>query len=482
MVLGGMARYVVVLSMLCWVLDSGCCHPRFGRATRDELCSETNDSLFLTQHVDSGDINRARTESIVSLFTADHNIPDVHSGYITVNKSADTNLFFMLAKGQSALDNTTSPAPLLLWLQGGPGQTSLFGQFVEHGLLGLDGNGSFYRRNHTLWKLFDVVYLDEPVGAGYSFTRDLTHGFAKTVEDMSRYILEFLRQFLILFPEYHGRDFYVAGESYGSRPALTTAYCIHKEPSKVNLTLKGVINGVGFWSSVMGPLHVSSYFSALGLLDHNGYKTFSERVSNISALVSKGMHLEACMLMAQTFRSSSNKSNPTLYQELTGYEFCGNVLEPKEPPVFTRFNELAVTPWFKKAIHVGKDGPFRQYELYIHGNLVHDPFRDLGDMAVEVLNNYKVLVYVGQLDPTFARDQTEVFFRNLSSWTGAEEFTSAHHKIWYINEDDTHSAGYVTRIGNFTYVKLARVGHYPAFDQPQAVTEMFFQFVNDRFV
>ena len=37
-------------------------------------------------------------------------------------------------------DGNTS-APLLLWLQGGPGGSSIFGLFVENGPLGVDENG-----------------------------------------------------------------------------------------------------------------------------------------------------------------------------------------------------------------------------------------------------------------------------------------------------------------------------------------------------
>lgn len=54
------------------------------------------------------------------------------------------------------------------------------------------------------------------MSAGYSFTREHTNAYAKTLEDMCKDIVEILRQFLLLFPEYNKRDFYVAGESYVS--------------------------------------------------------------------------------------------------------------------------------------------------------------------------------------------------------------------------------------------------------------------------
>ena len=39
------------------------------------------------------------------------------------------------------LQNGSSDAPVVLWLQGGPGGSSLFGLFVENGPLAVDSNG-----------------------------------------------------------------------------------------------------------------------------------------------------------------------------------------------------------------------------------------------------------------------------------------------------------------------------------------------------
>lgn len=484
-----MAGVLQRIAVCCWAIVA--CLLEFGyaipsRQSHDlpaDLAEEDIGSLYLTPYIENGTTAEALRRSRVSLFWDDYDIPGAYSGYVTVNKKAESHLFFLHVKAQN--DTTTErkhdtgTAPLLLWLQGGPGQTSLFGQFIENGPLRVGADGSYYRRNNTLLKEFNVVYLDEPVGAGYSSTKDHENGYAKTLEDMSRDVVEFLRQFLQLFPEYNGRDFYVAGESYGSRAALATAYRLHKGRPRLSLNLRGVICGVGFWGSILSPLDVSNYLRALGLLDYNGYQTLSERVVNISAIAQSGRASEAVSLIFSSLWTSGNKSDPTLFQQLTGYDFDGNVLMSREPPEFTRFKELVLSSGFKKAMHVGADALYRADGKQLVENLAPDFFRDASDMAVEVLNNYKVLVYLGQLDPTFALDQTEEFYRILP-WQGAEDFKAAKRELWYMNPNDTNSAGYITHVRNFTYVVLARAGHYPAFDQPEATTAMYFRFLKEK--
>jgi len=57
-------------------------------------------------------------------------------------------------------------APVVLWLQGGPGAPSLFGLFVENGPFIIDKNQDIHLRS-TSWSLtHSVLYIDNPVGAG----------------------------------------------------------------------------------------------------------------------------------------------------------------------------------------------------------------------------------------------------------------------------------------------------------------------------
>ncbi|KAL1467674.1 hypothetical protein MTO96_042005, partial [Rhipicephalus appendiculatus] len=124
-----------------------------------------------------------------------------YSGFIPVDEDRFSYLFFLLIKA------TKEPRrkPLLLWLEGGPGKSALFGQFLENGPLGINASGGIYYRHHTLVEQFHVIYLDQPVGSGFSF--DKHEAYPTILDEASVHVMRFLRRFLRLFPEYHGTKF-----------------------------------------------------------------------------------------------------------------------------------------------------------------------------------------------------------------------------------------------------------------------------------
>jgi vitellogenic carboxypeptidase-like protein len=52
-----------------------------------------------------------------------------YSGFITVNETTNANMFFWYFPAAAQSET----APVVLWLQGGPGASSLFGLFTENG-------------------------------------------------------------------------------------------------------------------------------------------------------------------------------------------------------------------------------------------------------------------------------------------------------------------------------------------------------------
>ncbi|KAL1485500.1 hypothetical protein MTO96_031921 [Rhipicephalus appendiculatus] len=169
-----------------------------------------------------------------------------YSGFITVNSTCDINLFFLFFVSQE----NKSTDPVILWTQGGPGLSALFGELLQNGPIAFDPRTrNLSLRVNTLQKRANMIYLDLPVGAGFSFT-SRNDCYSKSLDDINDHVAAFLSQFLLLFPEYKTRDFYAAGESYAARYSVSFANMMLETSNKVSLSLKGVIGGNGFLEMV----------------------------------------------------------------------------------------------------------------------------------------------------------------------------------------------------------------------------------------
>ncbi|KAI9348719.1 Alpha/Beta hydrolase protein [Zopfochytrium polystomum] len=68
-----------------------------------------------------------------------------------------------------AINPSPTPPPLIIWLQGGPGSSSMIGLFNEMGPLHV-GPDQQIRRNPETWnRNCSMLFIDNPVGTGYSF-------------------------------------------------------------------------------------------------------------------------------------------------------------------------------------------------------------------------------------------------------------------------------------------------------------------------
>ena len=138
--------------------------------------------------------------------------------------------------------------PVMLWLQGGPGASSLFGLFTEIGPIYIDANGNIQSRPISWNGDYHLVFIDNPVGTGYSFTSN-DAGYAKSQDDVARDLYSALTQFFQIYTDYASNPFIVTGESYAGHYVPSITYKIHVENQnpqvKVKINLKGMSIGDG---------------------------------------------------------------------------------------------------------------------------------------------------------------------------------------------------------------------------------------------
>ena len=115
------------------------------------------------------------------------------SGFLTVNETTRSHLYFLLQVAEQIDKNT----PLVVWLQGGPGMPSTYGAFKEigtHYVLKTKGHRAKLLLNPHRWtQNAHVLFIDNPVGTGYSFTED-EEGYPTDDEQVSLHLAEALKQ------------------------------------------------------------------------------------------------------------------------------------------------------------------------------------------------------------------------------------------------------------------------------------------------
>ena len=177
-----------------------------------------------------------------------------HSGYLSVaTPRAELEVFY------AHVEHPDASLPLIVWMNGGPGASSLTGFFTELGpnLLNSRGapeprSGSNWTLEHNPWAwstLGSLLVWEQPAGVGFSRCaggRDCEFGWDD--DSAADANLATLRAFYGAHPSAASRDLYIAGESYAGIyvPMLATRVLAHNHArAKSPIRLRGVMVGNG---------------------------------------------------------------------------------------------------------------------------------------------------------------------------------------------------------------------------------------------
>lgn len=166
-----------------------------------------------------------------------------YAGYVDVDQKAGRSLFYYFVEA----DNNPDKKPLTLWLNGGPGCSSIGGgAFTELGPFYPRGDGRSLRRNSMSWnKASNLLFVESPVGVGWSYSNtssDYIRGDASTAEDLHIFMMNWYEK----FPEFKSRELFLTGESYAGHyiPQLADVLLDHNAHSTgFKFNIKGVAIG-----------------------------------------------------------------------------------------------------------------------------------------------------------------------------------------------------------------------------------------------
>lgn len=433
---------------------------------------DPGEPLFLTELIKAGDLQKAREDAKVQ----HPDMTDVpsYSGYLTVNKALGANTFFWYFP--AAVD--AANAPVLLWLQGGPGASSLFGLFTENGPYSISPKGDLKRRKYSWHLNHHLIYIDNPVGTGFSFVTD-DSGYAKTETDVGNNLYEAVSQFFQLFPDLRSHEFYITGESYAGKYVPALGHTIHernqhtKPADHINLVGLAIGNGL---SDPQHQMNYGDYLYQLGLIDANGLQQFTEVEKRGIDLIKKHDYNGAFDVFDELVNMDATPSG-SLFKNLTGLPSYYNYVNPNGGAADEAMGVFLQSSTTRRAIHVGNQ-TFHDLEgeNKVEEHLKEDVMQSVAQWVTQLLSAYRVLIYNGQLDVIVAYPLTENYLRHLK-FDGDAQYRTAERIVWHVNGQ---VAGYVKHAGNLTEVLVRNAGHMVPADQPQWAMDLILRMTSKK--
>ncbi|RAL37512.1 hypothetical protein DM860_000206 [Cuscuta australis] len=409
-------------------------------------------------------------------------------GYVEVRPKA--HMFWWLYKSPSRAEDPNRPWPVILWLQGGPGASGVgIGNFEEVGPLDIN----LEPRNSTWLKKADLLFVDCPVGTGYSYVED-TKQLVKTDweagTDLTTLLIEVFNGSNASL--HRSSPLYIVAESYGGKFAVTLGL-LALEAIEAG-RLKTVLGGVALGDTWISPEDFVFSWGALlkdmSRLDENRFEQANSLALKIKQKLEAGEFEEATDLWSELENRISADSNHVDFynfmldsdmdplsvaasQQALALKRYSAYLEPRRssPGGDGRLstlmngaikNKLGIIPanvnWGEQSDNVFEN---------MYGDFMKPRINEVDRLLAKGVN---VTVYSGQLDLICATKGTEAWIKKLK-WEGLKEFLSLGRSPIHCGGDKT-TRGFFKSYRNLHFYWILGAGHYVPVDQPCVALDM----------
>ncbi|VAH04797.1 unnamed protein product [Triticum turgidum subsp. durum] len=206
-------------------------------------------------------------------------------GFVEVRPKA--HLFWWYYKSPQRVSTPSRPWPTVLWLQGGPGASGVgIGNFMEVGPLDVN----LKPRNSTWLQKADLIFVDNPVGVGYSYVEDdslLVTTDWQAATDATTLLKALAKELPTL---QQGSPLFLVAESYGGKYAATLGLSVARAVRAGDLKIK--LAGVALGDSWVSPEDFTLAYAPLLLevsrLDDNAGDAAKKKAATVKEQIAAG--------------------------------------------------------------------------------------------------------------------------------------------------------------------------------------------------
>nr|KAJ0186249.1 hypothetical protein LSAT_V11C900501050 [Lactuca sativa] len=392
-------------------------------------------------------------------------------GYVEVRPGA--HMFWWLYKSPNKPKQPTKPWPTILWLHGIPDESAAGnGNFGAIGPLDVD----LKSRNSTWLQKADLLFVDSPVGTGYSYVEDGSL-FVNTDLEAATDVITLLKEIYNGNKTIESRSLYIFAESYGGKSAVPTALAILQaiKNGELNLQLEGVALGDSWISAEDYVLSWGPLLKDVSRIDDVALNRSNSIALKIQQHIADGQYEEAAYswfdLMKDIYESSNNvdffnfmlddgytdqTSLKTKASRILGKKSYDMVSEANATDLYSVMNNQIR----QKLKIIPSDLEWGEQDVYAYFSMVYEYMRPrIAEVDELLLTGVNVTVFNGQLDLVCATKGTEAWIKKLK-WDGLSEYMNLNRTPLYCGEDKSTTKGFYKSYQNFAFYWILGAGHY----------------------
>ncbi|KAH8885870.1 putative carboxypeptidase S1 [Thozetella sp. PMI_491] len=406
-----------------------------------------------------------------------------YSGYLSVG--ADNHMWFWFFEAR----NSPTTAPLSLWLNGGPGCSSMVGLFQENGPCHFVDGQSEPSLNPYSWNTHaNMLYVDQPTAIG-SYGSNGSNGLNSTV-GAAPYVWQFMQAFYDAFPQYENHDFGLFTESYGGHWGPEFASYFEDQNaaikdgklagSEIKLVALGINNGL-----LDATIQYKAYLD-YGLT--NKYRQLlnqSQYNSQLREYYSQCLPAAASCTGTTGDDSSCTAADNICYNVTEGpiedandinyYDVRYTLEDPHSPPD-------TYGSYLQNASVMAAIGARVQYSM-CSDTIVND-FVGTGDtfrsflpaLSKVVRSGITVLIWAGDAD-WLCNWIGNLECTNKIDYAGRTKFVSKVASPYTVNGT---AAGEYKSVGNLNWLRVYEAGHEVPYYQPEVALQAFWQIMRNK--
>ncbi|GAB1517195.1 hypothetical protein RhiTH_000239 [Rhizoctonia solani] len=381
------------------------------------------------------------------------------SGYADLTSKQSIWFWFFAAR------KNPDTAPLSIWLNGGPGSSSMIGLFQEMGPCRMNSDESTVSLNPYAWNEYsNMLYIDQPVGVGYSYGETVVG----TSKDAAIALWKMLQIWFAdsKFSKYATRDFAIWTESYGGHYGPTIAsYFLDQNAAiaagtitgiKINLKVLSVGNGL-----------TDPYSQYPGYVKYAMSNPYQPLVSTSTITSANNSLYQSGGCLSQIANCASTNSNSVCS---SAQSYCNSrVLSPlggnydvydvrvKNPDPYPYDpTSLLSSSSFRSKIGALKSWTTTNTQVYSNFATTGDWMRNSRPDLEKVINaGVRTLILAGDADYICNYIGFELMVDALQT-----KFTSEYKQQKWTNWTVAgNSAGQYKNAGTFSYLRVYQAGH-----------------------